>query len=102
MAGEPKNEAPFTRTVDTSGIADAAKKTLVDPPPITDPTKTGLTTVRSADELGNIATSEVNTDIAGQVAPLQSQYDTLGGQEDRTRSAITSMFGNIMPYVQGA
>jgi hypothetical protein len=67
-----------------------------------DPTKTGLTTVRSADELGKVATSEVNADIAGQVAPLQSQYDVLGGQQDRTRDAITSMFGNIMPYVQGA
>lgn len=95
MAGEPKNQLPFTRPVDTSGVGTAATKTLAAQGP-------GVTTVRSADELNNIATSEVNADIGGQVAPLQSQYDTLTGSEERARQNITTLFGTLQPSVEAS
>lgn len=95
MAGEPKNQPPFTNPVDTSGVGSAATKTLAAQGP-------GVTTVRTADELNNIATSEVNSSIDSQVAPLQSQYDTLTGSEDRARSNIDTLFGTIQPSVEAS
>jgi hypothetical protein len=93
MAGEPKNEAPFTNPVGSTTVQPSA-------PP--SPQASGIMTVQSADQIANTATSEVNSDITGQTTPLQTHIDTLDTQEGRTRDAIGAMFGTIMPYVQGS
>ena len=59
----------------------------------------GLMTVRSSDELGNIATTAINNEITGAVKPLESQYGALGVSQDRARSSLQDMFGTINPYV---
>lgn len=84
-----------TSTVNPTGVAAAAAAKLG-----TTQSQSGITTVRTPDQLNNIATSQVNDDINAQVAPLQSQYDTLGSQEGSTAAAIAKMFGTIQPAVQ--
>jgi hypothetical protein len=81
IVGEPKNEPPFNTPVATPA-----------------PTA-GLMTVKSADQLGQQATSEVNDQINTATAPLQAQSDTLTGQETAARSALANMFGSLLPAV---
>lgn len=93
MAGEPKNQPPFTNPaggggVDTSGIGSAANKGL------------GITTVRSADDLRGAATSSVDAEINAAVDPLQAQIGGIDASAANASKNISAMFGSIMPYTQ--
>jgi hypothetical protein len=63
------------------------------------PASPGLTTVRTPDQLGQTATSDVDQSIAQQTAPLTGQIDALTGQETAAGQAIDKMFGSLLPAV---
>lgn len=60
-----------------------------------------ITTPRSVDELTKLAGSQIDTEITGSTAPLQSQVSDLQGRQTSTLQKIGDMFGTIQPYVTG-
>src|SRR5215472_6407761 len=113
MAGEPKNQPPFTtpvnptydptmsqgiaRPVDTAGVATAATAGIAKPS-----SGPGITSVMTPDQITNLATSNVDNELTSQIQPLQSQLNTIGGSETTALGDLGSMFGNILPYAQAS
>lgn len=60
-----------------------------------------ITTPRSVDELTKLAGSQIDTEITGSTAPLQTQVSDLQGRETSTLQKIGDMFGTLQPYVTG-
>jgi hypothetical protein len=66
-----------------------------------DPT-TGLPPVRTDAQLGQQATSQVDTEIQGQVSPLQSLIGSLQQRQKDAVGEVGNMFSTIQPYVAGS
>jgi hypothetical protein len=83
--GEAKNDPPFTNPAG----ATTSSKTATP----------GITTIRTPQQINDIATSDVNSSIAAQTAPMQAQIDTLGSDQTAAAAAIKNMFGSLLPAV---
>lgn len=62
---------------------------------------TGIMGVRSYDELAALAASQIGDEITSAEAPLKSGITDLQGREKNTLQQIGTMFGTLMPFVQG-
>jgi hypothetical protein len=63
---------------------------------------TGLPPVRTDAQLGQQATSQVDTEIQGQVSPLQSLIGSLQQRQKDAVGEVGNMFSTIQPYVAGS
>ena len=61
-----------------------------------------ITAVRTPDQLKTAATSEVESELQGQVAPLETEVSTLGTREKNALADIGKLFGGIQPHVDAA
>lgn len=60
-----------------------------------------ITGVRDYSTLSRLAQDQVNAEIGGQEAPLSGELSMLQNRETNAQGALTTMYGSLMPYVQG-
>jgi hypothetical protein len=61
-----------------------------------------ITGIRSWADLQRAAMGQVNSEIAGQEAPLKGELSSLGVREGNAQGSLSAMFGSIMPYVSNS
>jgi hypothetical protein len=59
-------------------------------------------TPQTLDQLKQIAANQVDTELGGQIAPLQSQIGSVDAAQGTANKNLGTMFDSLMPYVQGA
>jgi len=58
-----------------------------------------LTDIRSLDELRDVATAQTDTELSGQINPLQSQLGSTQAREQAAHNEEEAMFGQLQPYI---